>query len=231
MKSVTFSTQCYDRDWYLVLDEDRLSSNISNNNFKFSESIVLINISDDYSDIKEKCESLKSKGIITDYYLICDYLEEICNHYSISESTFSSKKSYYLNLYNLAAIYLSKSDYVVFYTGDSICVNKSKWINDSLDILKEDSKYLCTNQKWSSSPITEHFKEIDNFYVSDSSFSDQNYMIKRKKFLDPEIIKNLSEKNFPHGDTFEMRVHGYMKKYGMYRCIHKTGQYEHLNFF
>jgi hypothetical protein len=232
MNTVTFATQCYEKDYSFVLDEERLIGSINNNNHDFKEKIVIINISNNYDNIIKKCEDLKSKNIISNYYLVEEHLKDICEHYKISEQHFNDKKSFYINLYNLASIYLSRSDYVVFYTGDSICVKKSDWIKDSIKILESNAEYLNTNLLWCDTPVSEHYSEIDNFYLSKSSFSDQNYMIRRNDFLNPEIIKyKTTTKFFPHGDTFEMRVFGYMENKNKIRCIHKIGKYEHRNFF
>lgn len=231
MNTVTFATQCYEKDYSLVLDDERLRGSIISNNYDFKEKLVIINISNNYDNIIKKCEDLKSKNIISNYYLVEEHLKDICEYYKISEQFFNDKKSFYINLYNLASIYLSRSDYVVFYTGDSICVKKSDWIKDSIKILESNVEYLNTNLLWGDTPVSEHYSEIDNFYLSKQSFSDQNYMIRRNDFLNPEIIKYKSTKFFPHGDTFEMRVFGYMQNNNKIRCIHKIGKYEHKNFF
>jgi hypothetical protein len=231
MNTVTFATQCYEKDYSFVLDDKRLINTINNNNYQFKEKLVIINISNNYDNIIKKCEDLKYKNIITNYYLVEEHLEDICEHYKISEEFFNDKKSFYINLYNLASIYLSQSDYVVFYTGDSICVKKSDWIKDSIKILESSVEYLSANLLWSDTPVSEHYSEIDNFYLSKASFSDQNYMVRRNEFLNPEIIKYKSTKFFPHGDTFEMRIFGYMQNNNKSRCIHKIGKYEHKNFF
>ena len=231
MKSVSFVTQCYAKDYNFVLDENRLKQSIFNHNFIFDEILVIINISEKYDEIIEKCENLKSKGVITGYYLVFDYLDKICEHYKITEQMFKDVKSFYLNLYNLAAIYLAKSEYIVFYTGDSICINGDNWVVNSIKLLEKNKNYLTTNLPWGSTPITEHYSENESFYFSKSSFSDQNYMVKKSTFLNPDIIQHKALKNFPHGDTFEMRVYGYMVLNDKIRCIHKTGEYKHENFF
>jgi hypothetical protein len=232
MSTVSFFTQCYDKDYQFVLNEERLTKSIENCNFNFNEKAIVVNISNEYQDIIKKCEELKSKNIITDFYLIKDYVKEICNQYNIEERDFENKKSFYINLYNLASIFLCKSDYLVFFTGDSICTKKSCWVQDSIDQLSLGKPYFITNLEWEGGYINEHYDENDKFRFSRVSVSDQNYLVKRDLVLSPDIVECRSlTKEFPHGDTFESRLYNYMENNDLVRCIHKTGKYLHQNFF
>lgn len=232
MPSVSFFTQCYDKDYVYVLNEQRLTESINNCNFNFNEKVVVINISNDYKDILDRCNYLKSKNVITDYYLIEDYIKQICEFYQIEEKDFTNKKAFHINLYNLASIFLCKSDYLVFFTGDSVCTKKSNWILDSITILEKGSPYFITNLEWEGGYISEHYDEDNLFRYSRASVSDQNFMVRVNSLRKPEIVECRSlTKEFPHGDTFESRLYHYMETNDLVRCIHKKGKYLHKNFF
>jgi hypothetical protein len=230
-ESISFVTNCYEKDYTTVLDTHRLISNIASNGVHFDEKIIIVNIFKKNKIIEDMCKQLINDNVITHYYMTCDYISEIHTQFNISKSSFSNEWIYNNNMFNLASIYLSKSKYMVFYTGDSICIQPSNWIPDSIKLFSSSSDVIVCNNKWAEDITNQQtrIRETNEFYIG-IGFSDQNYMVRRADVLNDEILIYRSPYPYPHGDTFEMRFDGYMRKHNKLRATHKLGIYKHKNF-
>jgi hypothetical protein len=225
LNKITYATQCYEKDYLNVLNEEHLTRCIFNNNYDFLEKIIIINPSKDYSNIIKCCDKLIDKNIITNYYIAEKYTDKICNFFNINRNI----PAFYTFLYGLLPIYLSKAEYLLFYTGDAWAINPVNWIDDSVSLINSNNLYKSCNLSWCKD-IGEDFAENDKFYFSRVSFSDQNFFIKIADFRKNDIMNyNSSKTDFPLGNTFEYKMCAYMEKYNYIICTYKNGFYLHKN--
>ena len=57
------------------------------------------------------------KGVISDYFFVEDYIDEALKHFELTKEALG--KGYHYSNHELVTIYLCKTDYILFYTGDT----------------------------------------------------------------------------------------------------------------
>jgi len=229
-KEVSFFTQCYDRDYQYVLDENRILNTTQLIKLPYN---IIINLCDNYIAVKEHCEILRKKKLINNYFCVNEYLHDILEYFNLTESQFTCNLHYKICLYGMAALFFSKTQYLFFLTGDSIPTSMTNFIMDCLTHDKQTSEPYTYTLNWADSldhPRSQSYKEDEKFlYVK--NFSDQNFLVNKSYLNFNKLLQEFNTTDYPHIDAFESRFSKYMSNNNISRAVYKQGNYTHRNFF
>ena len=240
-KKVTFATSCYENDWQEILSDNYLKDIIFNHDFAFFEKILIINnvTEKNLNQVIAKAEEKIKAGIITKYYLAKDYIEKILTHFCLERESFKVDPMqgydidddwiFFNALAPLCAIYVAKSDFLLYQTGDVYLDEKISWIDKALKKL-EKRKIFVANLLWnykSDEAKKESYKKDKDFFYSKDGFSDQQFLVKVHNFKRPIYNEIRNDRLFPRGDVFEKRVYSFMKNHKLKRITYRRGSYIH----
>ena len=242
--SVTFATSCFYGDWKkILLDQNYLQSNMINNHMMdFQDKLLIINNVEDQSLVKNHAQKKVDEKVLTKFFIAKDFEEKILKFFELKREDFkafddreeflvSDDWVYYNALAPLSAIYHTKTDYLLYTTGDAFLEKPVSWIEYAIELMEKSNKFLVANLTWNNNFLEakkESYKKKKKFYVSNDGFSDQMFLIKVKNFQKP--IYNFSfdgDKKFPRGEVFEKRVYSYMKTFDFDRLTYRFGSYTH----
>jgi len=229
---LTVFTQCYEKDFLHVLNEDRLHYiNKNINHLMF----IIINTFDYHEDIQQHCEKLKNKKLILDYVNIYNVYQSILDMFDLTKEDFTCDLHYKICMYNMAAFYFCKTPYMGFFTGDSTPVVFNNFfdvcIQDDITTQEQRVYTLCWRPEIDVIKNVS-FNEDEHFYFDKTAFSDQCYFLNIRKFSNnfKFLLKEYTENLFPHLDAFESRFFKYMTNNNVIRRIYKNGLYLHKNY-
>jgi len=230
LKTVTFATACWERDWKFLLNDPNYLSvhQIQNHLFPFAERLLIINNVQDLEAVKKAADAKVKEGVLTRYVVA----EDVLPFFELQRSDFNDWQ-YYNALAPLNAIYHCQSDYLLYHTGDVYLKEPVQWIDRALAFMEKDPNKKVANLLWNDNykeAKKESWRQTWNFFVSKSGFSDQMFLVKKEDFCAPiygEIRPDGA--HFPRGDVFEKRVFSYMKNRGFERITFKGGSYIHEN--
>ena len=209
MSSITFETKCWEKDWEYIISKGYVNKLTPFNNYNFNEKLLFINNVNDPKLVCNEAEKLKNSGVIDNWYLVSDYEKEALEFFNIERSSFIEKErdGYCYSIAELVSIYLSKSDYILHFSSDSVFkTNGYDWVTSSLKLMKENENLVCVTPYWYD----------DNQYSGigySCRFSDQCYLIKRDVFKNPIYnTKDWGDGMFPvhGGNSFERRAYSYL---------------------
>lgn len=234
--SVSFATSCWEKDWRQILLHPHYLpiQQIANHSYPFQEKILIINNVKDLCLVKKAADRWVKCGVLSAVFAVEEIEKEMLSHFGLKKSDFSSDWQYYNALGPLSALYVAKSKYLLYLTGDVRLEKKVKWIEKALLYMLKKTNCKVANLTWNYSfkeAKKEAHKKGWNFYVSKNGFSDQMFLVKREEFSMP-IYKEIREdtQHFPRGDVWERRVFSYMKNRGWERITYRWGSYIHQNF-
>ena len=84
--------------------------------------------------------------MLTDYFFVEDHIDEALKFFQLTKDALG--KGYYYSNHELVSIYLCKTDYIVFYTGDTRLNEKVNWITPAIVKFEENSNYKVANPVW-----------------------------------------------------------------------------------
>lgn len=231
-KEVSFFTQCYDRDYLYVLNEERILNTTQLIKLPYN---VIINLCDNYMTVKEHCEILRKKKLINNYFCVNEYQYDILKDFDLTEQQFTCNLNYKICLNGMAALFFCKTRYLFFLTGDSIPTYMINFIRDCL-IHDKQTLELCTyTLNWADSldhPRSQsHFYKEDEKFLYDKYFSDQNFLVNKNHLIIKKLLQEFNTTGYPNIDDFESRFSKYMSDNNISRAIYKAGNYKHQNFF
>ena len=243
MKTCSFATTCWERDWRtILLSPDYLKvRQIENHRYPFIEKVLIINNVQDLSAVKKAAETKIREGVLTRYLVVDEIVDEMLQFFDLKRSDFRVDPAwgvgpdwvYYNALGPLAAIYSGESDYLLYMTGDVRLDTPCQWIEKSIRVMEKKEKVKVANLVWNGSlqeVKQESYRRSWNFFFARQGFSDQMFLVKRDDFKKP-IYGEIREDShhFPRGDVFEKRVFSYLKNRGLERMIFRKGSYIHEN--
>jgi len=248
LPSVAFATSCWERDWrQILLDPEYLASKqIANHCFSFAEKILVINNVQDLEAVLTAATQRIADGVLTRLIVAEEEAPQMLAAFGLKREDFkvgpdalfyenvNSDWIYYNALGPLTAIYGSTSDYLLYLTGDVRLDEPLDWIGKAIQLMEKNPRYKVANPLWNGrreEAKREAQARRRGFYVSDSGFSDQLFLVKRADFLAP-IYSEIREDaaHFPRGDVFEKRVFSAMRNRGWLRLTYAKGSYTHENF-
>ena len=231
--SVTFATSCWKRDWDILLKTKFLQNKIARNVFDFSKKVLVINNVEDRGEIEKFAKKAVDSGVLTDYFFVEDHIDEALKFFQLTKDALG--KGYYYSNHELVSIYLCKTDYIVFYTGDTRLNEKVNWITPAIVKFEENSNYKVANPVWNykyDEAQAESSSEIEDFFVG-FGFSDQCFLVRTADFRAPIYNEeHPASARYPEygGETFEKRVDSWMRNHIYQRLTFKEGSYMHEDF-
>lgn len=239
-KTVTFATSCYEGDWKkILLDKDYLKKRqIENHNFSFHKKILIINNVENVKLVKSWAQKRVDEKVLDEFFVAEESSQEVLRFFNLKREEFKADKSsfddwvYFNALAPLTAIYLAKSDYLLYQTGDVFLEKKVNWIDKAIKVMEKNRDVKVANLLWnraSSEAKREAYRETFNFFVSKRGFSDQLFLVRSLEMKRPiygEIREDAT--HFPRGDVFEKRVFSFMINHGWERITYKRGSYTHI---
>lgn len=248
LPSVSFVTSCWERDWQqILLDPLYLSQRqIANHLFPFAEKILVINNVSDLPTVRIAAQKKVDEGVLSRYVVAEEIAREVLTFFQLKRQDFQPGSDAYLYdgvnadwiYYNalgpLVAIYLCPSDYLLYLTGDVRLDEPVEWIEQAVRLMEKDERYKVANLTWNHQHAEvkkESFKRRKGFYISDTGFFDQLFLVKKEDFRAP-IYGEIREDaiHYPRGDVFEKRAFSAMKNRGWLRLTYSKGSYIHENF-
>jgi hypothetical protein len=143
--TITFETKVWENDWEPMLKSSRLEKMIGRCNHAFDQKILYINNVQDYSRVAHTADRLVQGGIIDRYVNVNDYAEEAMAFFSLSRNKLGI--GYYYSIAELVSIYLTKTEYLLHFSSDSIVSTEtsSQWLTDGIETLKKNSNVKIFN--------------------------------------------------------------------------------------
>ncbi|MFA5250712.1 MAG: hypothetical protein WC371_04840 [Parachlamydiales bacterium] len=240
---VSFATSCFEKDWkQLLVDPDYLKSSlIEPHGYPFAEKLLIINNVLDPKEVAFWAQKRVDEGLLSRFYLADDVETEMLKFFDIEKGLFKAKGPpipdewvYYNARGVLTAIFLCRSDFLLYQTGDVRMEKKINWIGRAIELMHKHSDYKVANLTWNhryAEAKREAVKKEKGFFVAESGFSDQQFLVRAADFKAP-IYRQLHPESrfFPWGDTFEKRVFSFMKNQGWKRMTYSRGSYLHRSF-
>lgn len=235
MKKITIETKIWEGDWQLVLKTNRLEKLFQRCQHPQSHKVIYVNNVNNIKEVRKSIENLINKGIIDDWVYVEEFADEALNFFDLKKNDFTS--GYYYSISELVSIYLTKTEYLLHFSSDSIPMRniKTSWIDECISTLDSNPQVKVCNLVWDrkyKEAKKESIREDDVFYYG-YGFSDQMYLIKAPEFK-KNIYKEVNEasKRYPTygGELFEKRVDSWMRNYGYLRATYKTASYLHQNY-
>jgi hypothetical protein len=233
MPSITFCTNCWEKDWDILLKTNFLETKILRNEVAFTKKTLIINNVKNREKVEANAKKVVDKGVITEYFFVEDYIDEALKRFQLTNETLG--KGYYYSNHELVGVYLCETDYLLYFTGDTWLDRKVGWVEPAIVEMEKNEKYKVANPVWNrkyDEAKKEATSEIEDFYVG-FGFSDQCFLVKTRDFKAPIYNESnpLSER-YPKygGETFEKRVDSWMRNHNYLRLTYKHGYYLHEDF-
>ena len=230
---VTFATSVYENDWQELLLNGRLQKMISACNYELEHRLLIINHKEPSAELLTTLQALLKNGVITQFYFSHMWRNLLLSKYGIEEKELFPGYNYLIQ--NLCAVHFCPTDYLLWFTCDSIIENDEAWIGQAISIFENDSNVVVANPTLNSEfSIVKKIadKELGNFYQS-KGFSDQCCLLPvemyRGKIYSHDHTKS---SRFPGyaGFSFERRIDSWMHTHNFHRITHKSASYQHKNF-
>jgi hypothetical protein len=231
--SVTFFTSCWAKDWEILLKTRYLENKITRNVYEFTDRVLMINNVEDRGEVEKYADRAVAGGVITGYFFVEDYIDEALSFFQLSREALG--RGYYYSNHELASIYLCRTDYLLFYTGDAWLEEATPWVMPALAELEKNGDYKVANPVWNKrfeEARRESSFELEDFYVG-FGFSDQCFLVRTADFRAPIYNEsNSASERYPEygGETFEKRVDSWMHNHRYLRLTFKRGTYVHEDF-
>lgn len=233
--TITFETKVWENDWEIILKTHRINQMIERCHYLFDEKILYINNVSDLDAVKRAADRLISDEIISKYIVVSQHAQEALDFFSLSKEMLG--KGYYYSIAELVSIYLTNTQYLLHFSGDSVIAPRTRrgWLEIGINTLEKNSQVkvfnLIWNKKYKEALSESEFEDQDNFYGN--GFSDQMYLIRTADFKDciyeyhhPDAAR------YPTygGELFEKRVYSWLRHHNFLRATYKHGSYLHQNF-
>jgi hypothetical protein len=243
LPQVSFATTCWEKDYEILLEKNYLKEVIQKHQFPFSEKILIINNVKDEKKALTLAEKRIEEGSLTHVYLTSRHQDEVLSFFSIlpHQLTLGKQKEAYPHLndnwvfYNalgpLSSLFLAKSPYLLYQTGDVCLETDISWIAKAILFMQKHPKYKVANPLWNQKndeAKEESFRKTKDFYLCKKGFSDQMFLLRRKDFFLPLYDYNSAKADhFPRGEVFEKKIYCVMLEKKYRRIIFKHGSYCH----
>jgi hypothetical protein len=233
--TITFETKVWENDWEIMLKTQRIKQMIERCRHPFDEKILYINNVSDLNAVKQAADRLVSQEIISKYIVVSQYATEALESLSLDKEKLG--KGYYYSIAELVSIYLTKTKYLLHFSGDSIIapLTRKNWLTDGINTLELNPQVkvfnLIWNKKYKEAKKESEYEDENNFYGN--GFSDQMYLIRTADFKDG-IYEHYhpDAERYPTygGELFEKRVYSWLRHHNYLRATYKHGSYLHQNF-
>lgn len=233
--TITFETKVWENDWETILKTDRIEQMIDRCKYAFDEKILYINNVEDLDLVRQAADKLIANQVITKYIHVQEYAQEALDFFSLSKEKLG--KGYYYSIAELVSIYLTNTQYLLHFSGDSIVApwTKRDWLSQGITTLETKPQVKVFNLTWNRKyrDAKRDSEIIDNNNYYGYGFSDQMYLVRTADFRAPiyEHYHPASE-CYPAygGDLFEKRVYSWLRSHNYLLATYRYGSYLHENF-
>ena len=233
--SVTFETKVWENDWQLIMRTSRLKDTIIRCFYNFNKRVLYINNVNNLSLVKQTAYQLIDEGIIDKFVNVDDFSDTALDYFNLNRNKLG--KGYYYSIAELVSIYLTETNYLLHFSGDTTLLPKisNNWLGKGINILDHKSEVMVFNLTWNNNyDLAKNESEYeDNDFFYGYGFSDQMYLIRTADFKQCiyEYYDTASER-YPKygGELFEKRVDSWMRQHNYLRATYKHGSYIHKNF-
>jgi len=230
---VTFATSVYEKDWKEVLSTGRLEQMIASANYPFVHKLLVVNHIEPDAELLATIDQLKRSGVIDQIEFSHMWRNRVLDYFDISQHNLMPGYNYLIQ--NLTALYFCPSEYLLWFTCDSMVENDIDWIDPAIAMMQKHERVVVANPTWNmefNQAKAESSGEIDDFYYG-YGFSDQCCLLPIKRYH--QAIYNSDHrrsKRYPHyaGYSFERRIDSWMQNNSLLRITHKKASYRHQNF-
>ena len=153
--SVTFATSCWERDWDILLRTKFLQNKIERNDYDFAKKALIINNVNNRVKVEKFAIEAVDKGVISDYFFVEDYIDEALEYFELTKEALG--KGYHYSNHELASVYLCKTNYLLFFTGDTSLTKKSL-VQSALAEFEKNPEYKVSNLFGITSLMTQKSK-------------------------------------------------------------------------
>ena len=233
VRTVTFETKCYEKDWDVLLKTNRLEAMIRRNSFEFAERVLYINNVADPDEVRFHAEKLKERGVITRYVFVDAHAGEALEFFGLDRDSF--RGGYYYSIQELVGIYLCRTEFLLHFAGDSILEQPCPWIEAGINKLDSDPRVKvvnCIPDGSTCEAAAQAYEEDEDFWLG-YGFSDQCYLIRTGDYRQPIFQESHpASDRYPlyGGELFEKKVDSWMHNHDFLRATYKKGNYLHKNF-
>ena len=230
---VTFATSVYEKDWRNVLQTGRIEEMISACNYQFDAKLLVVNNIEPEPELLNVCQKLQLTGVLDIVLFSNTCCTQILNYFEISNQNLHPGYNYLIQ--NLTALYFCPSEYLLWFTCDSIIENNHDWILSSIDAMNNDDKFVVANPNWNTDHRAvqkESSSRTDSFFIG-YGFSDQCCLLPVNQYRQPIYhFDHPDSERYPlyAGFSFERRIDSWMRSQGKLRLTHAKAVYNHTNF-
>lgn len=232
--SITFETKCYEDDWRFIVEERHLHAAIANCNYGFDRRILYLNNFESYTEPLRAAERLVAERVIDEFHVVKDHAAAALESFGIDEESLG--RGYHYSIAELVGIYLTKTEYLLHFSGDSkMRPNQPPWIDKAIERLQARPDVLVANPTWNlqfEEAKSEALAEDEDWYYS-YGFSDQCYLVQTRQFQQAIYSEQHADSDrYPAygGELFEKRVDAYMRNHQLHRMTSRHATYLHRNF-
>ena len=233
--TITFETKVWENDWEAILKTDRIERMVDRCKHAFDEKILYINNVEDFDLVRRVADKLIANQVITKYIHVQEHAQEALDFFSLSKEKLG--KGYYYSIAELVSIYLTNTQYLLHFSGDSIVApwTKGDWLSQGITTLETKPQVKVFNLTWNRKyrDAKRDSEIIDNNNYYGYGFSDQMYLVRTADFRAPiyEHYHPASE-CYPTygGDLFEKRIYSWLRSHDYLRATYRHGSYLHENF-
>jgi len=227
--AVDFAVNTFERTYREVLAPGFIANMIVDHRYSFSRRIVMINNVKDRENAKERADSLKRSGEITEYYFVADLLDKTLQRAGLTLADLQPNVHY--TDCSLTAIFLDGSDFLVYCDADVRLKEPHDWITQSIKLMTQDARIAVANPNWTPDTLKQEAREFCGEFGIGYGFSDQLYLIRRSEFARPiykfHVPISLRYPLSATGRVFEQMVDSYMRVNGRMRATLRTSNYIH----
>lgn len=235
LMTITFETKVWENDWEIMLKTNRIMHMIDRCHYPFEEKVLYINNVKDIGAVARAADQLVANQTITKYIDVSQYAKKAMDFFNLSKENLGI--GYYYSIAELVSIYLTKTQYLLHFSGDSIVAPQTNkdWLTAGIKTLESNPQVKVFNLTWNK-----NYEEVanesnscdqDNFYGN--GFSDQMYLIRTVDFRQ-SIYDHYhpDAERYPSygGELFEKKVYSWLRQHNYLRATYKHGSYIHQNF-
>ena len=233
--TISFETKVWEKDWELILKTSHLKNLIKACNHEFDKKIVLINNVNNPDKVLKAADNLVKNGVITEYINVEDHAQNALEHFELSKESLGL--GYYYSIAELVSLYLSKTEYLLHFSGDTRIAKTTQktWLETGIKALANNPKIKVVNLSWdvTDTKVREEMLSETPEYWNSIGFSDQMYLVRTDDFRG-KIYNHYHpySDRYPKyaGELFEKRVDSWLRVNDFYRATLRDGRYIHSNY-
>jgi hypothetical protein len=231
----TFATNVWEKTYVKYLAPGYIAQLIHMHHFPFAERLVVINNVSDRQTATKLADQLVRLGEIDRYVFVADYLDQALQKAHLSLSSLGPISHY--TTFNLVALYVSRSPYLMYNDAEVVLLEPGDWITEGIQQLEYNPNISCVNPNYEQAPIEKsegYEKPFAYFrhYAIDYGFSDHMYLVRTSLLTEPFHQQvhwaSLRYPTAPVAPIFEQMMDSYHRVYHCVRLIDRQFIMRHV---